>query len=97
MQKLYIDADTIAAAVRLSDDKNLPYEEWGSYKTIKDLFEIVSGLDTVNDNAAIRMDSENTYPSYIYFNPNPVDISDTVVIIYDAQWSYTTKNHIKYH
>ncbi|MGE5806891.1 MAG: hypothetical protein ACM34M_13950 [Ignavibacteria bacterium] len=73
--------------MRLSDNKNFSHEEWESYRSIKDLFEIVSRLDTVNDNVTIRMDSENTYPSYIYFNPNPLDVGDSIEIIYDAQWS----------
>jgi hypothetical protein len=42
------------------------------------------------------MDSENTGPSYIYFNPYPINVGDTVAIIYVAQWSYTTKNYIQY-
>jgi hypothetical protein len=93
--KLFVKADTVADAIRISDNIHLSYGDRKPYKSIKGLLDEVARLNTGTYNVIITMDSVNNYPSYLYFNPNPVANGDTVQAILDAQWSYTTKNYIK--
>ena len=93
--KLYVKADTVADAIRISDDYHLKNEERKPYKSIKGLFDLIAGLDTVACMVTVRMDSVNNYPTFIYSSPRPVVIGDTVMIITDAQWSYITRDYIR--
>ncbi len=93
--RLFVKADTIAEAVRISDNVRLSYAERQSYRTIGGLFDVVNRLDTAGFDIRIDFDSLYRYPTYIYFSPKPVRHGDTVQVIYDAQMSYTTRNYIK--
>lgn len=94
--KLYVSADTVSAAVRISDNSMVPYNEFKSYKSIKELFNIISETDTNKYNLVVQYDTADNYPSFIYKNPKPIVIDDsTIVRIEDAQISYTTRNFTK--
>lgn len=93
--KLYVKADTVADAIRISDNYQLKKEERTPYKSIKVLFDLIAELDTAACMVTIRIDSVNNYPTYIYSNTKPVVKGDTVMIITDAQWSYLTRNYIR--
>lgn len=94
--RLYIRADSVADAVRISDHYHLNEWERKPYKSIKELFDTVAQLDTLDYQVIIRVDPVYNFPSYIYVNPNPVINDDTVVVISDAQWSYATKNYFAF-
>lgn len=93
--KLFINADTVTDAIRLSDNDHLTYAQRKPYKSIKELFDLIARFDSTTYNLTIKIDSVNNYPSYIYFNPNPLFNGDTAVFISDAQWSYTTRNYVR--
>ena len=94
--KLYIKADTVSSAIRISDKYILSYNEFRRYKSIKGLFDEIALRDTARYEVKIVMDSKNNYPAYIYFNPKPIQVSgDTVAVISDGQLSYTTRNYSK--
>lgn len=93
--RLYVEADTIAKALNISANSELSYEQYRPYKTIKGLYDLISNIDTTFYETKIIIDSINNYPSYIYFNPKPIQQGDTISIIYDAQLSYTTKYFLK--
>ena len=95
--RLFVMADTIADAVDLSKKIHLPKNEWNRYKTIKDLFETISALDTSIFTVKVSYDPVYHYPSYISVNPKLVYLNDTIVqVIMDAGFSYTTSNYVKY-
>lgn len=93
--KLFVKADTVSKAIRISDNSLLSYNEFRFYKSIKGLFDEISQRDTSTYDVEINMDSINNYPTYVYFNPKPIVNGDTVQVISDAQLSYTTKNYSK--
>ena len=93
--KLYIKADSVSKAIRISDNYNLSYTEFRRYKSIKGLFDEIALRDTARNEVKIIMDSKNIYPAYVYFNPKPIVKGDTVQVIFDAQLSYTTRNYFK--
>ena len=94
--KLYVKADSVSKAIRLSDNYNLSYNEFRRYKSIKGLFDEIALRDTARYEVEVVMDSKNNYPAYVYFNPKPMIVSgDTVMVIKDAQLSYTTRNYNK--
>ena len=95
--KLYVNADTVSSAVRLSDNHFLNYNEFRYYKSIKGLFDQISEIDTSKYELEVIMDSKNNYPAYVYYNPKPIVVpGDTVVaVISDGQLSYTTRNYSK--
>lgn len=95
--KVFVRADTIANVILLSDNSYLPYDEWGRYKTIKGLFSEVASIDTLAYNVSVSYDSVFHYPSYIYVNPKPVVVNDTIVcIIQDAWFQIETRNFKPY-
>ena len=94
--KLFIKADTISNAVRISDKKQLTYKEFKYYKSIKGLFDTISETDTNTHQLIVTFDSEDNYPSFLYIDLKPIVINDsTTVTVADAQLSYTTNNYIK--
>jgi len=93
--KLFVKADTVSNAIRISDNYILSYNEFRRYKSIKELFDEIALRDTARYEVKIEMDSKNNYPAYVYFNPKPLVNGDTVQVIYDAQLSFTTRNYSK--
>ncbi|QQS36426.1 MAG: hypothetical protein IPM56_00275 [Ignavibacteriales bacterium] len=93
--KLYVVNDTISKAIRLSDNTILSYDEFKFHKSIKGLFNQIAVTDTSKFDLVVTMDPTNLYPSYLYYNPKPVVNGDTVIIIEDAQQSFTTRKLIK--
>jgi len=93
--KLFVKADTVSNAIRISDNYILSYNEFRRYKSIKGLFDEIALRDTARYEVKIEMDSKNNYPAYVYFNPKPLVNGDTVQVIYDAQLSFTTRNYSK--
>ncbi len=92
---LFITSDTVSTAVRISDNKQLKYNEFKYYKSIKSLFDWISETDTTVYNLIVTINSEHNYPSYIYLNPKPI-VTDTITwIIADGELSYSTKNYKK--
>lgn len=95
--RLFVSADTIADVVDLSNKIRLPANEWYLYKTIKGLFDEISSLDTSVFTVKISYDPVYHYPLFIYANPKPVYVNDTIVqIIMDAGFSYSTSNYLRY-
>lgn len=93
--KLYITADTVAAATRISDNYKLEYSNFWYYKSIKDLYNEIEETDTNDYNLIVEYDANN-YPSYLFKEPKPIVIDDTTTIsIADGQIAFTTKNYIK--
>ena len=91
--KLFVRADSVSKAIRISDMHHLSYNEFRYYKSIKGLFNEIALRDTARYEVEVVMDSKNNYPAYVYFNPKPTIVSgDTVMVIKDAQLSYTTRN-----
>ena len=93
--KLFVKADTIADAINLSDNSRLAYGQQRQYRTINGLNRELLSIDTSIYDIKVTMDTVLHYPSFIYFNPKPIIHGDTVLIVQDAQMSYTTKNYIK--
>ena len=94
--RLYVKADTIAGAFDISAKTHLPKNEWKRYKTIKDLLEEISSLDTSVFIVKVSYDPVYHYPAYISVNPKPVYVNDTIIrVITDAGFSYTTGNYIE--
>ncbi len=94
--KLFISADTVAKAYRISDNHELSYYEYNPYKSIEELNKIIEETDTNLFVLKVNYDEGNNYPNYIYKNLKPIIIDDsTRVEIADAQFSYKTKNYIK--
>ncbi len=94
--KLFIRADTISNAVRISDNKQLTYDEFKYYKSINGLFDLISETDTSTHQLIVTINSEDNYPSFLYIDLKPIVINDsTIVTVADAQISYTTNNYIK--
>ena len=94
--KLYISSDTVSSALRISDKRELPHNEFSYYKPIKGLLDIISETDTSEYDLIVEFDSLKNYPSFVYINPKPIIVNDsTIVIIEDAQIVYTTRNYIK--
>ena len=94
--KLFVKADSVSKAIRISDWYNLSYNEFRYYKSIKGLFDQISDIDTSKYDLKVIMDSKDNYPAYVYFNPKPIVVSgDTVAIAVDGQLSYTTRNYSK--
>jgi len=92
--KLFVAADTIAAAQDLASGSQLSNLEWMPYKTVKGLFEEISNHDTSIFEIRITMDTIFNYPSYLYFNPKTIVHGDTAISMEDAQLAYTTRNFI---
>jgi hypothetical protein len=93
--KLYITADTVSAAARISDNYKLEYSNFWYYKSIKDLYNEIEETDTNDYNLIVEYDANN-YPSYLFKEPKPIVINDTTTIsIADGQIAFTTKNYIK--
>lgn len=94
--KLFITADTVSSAIRLSDNFKLDYSNFWYYKSIKDLYNEISETDTNTYTLVVEYDSNSSYPSFLFKEPKPIVINDsTIVEIADAQVSYSTKNRIK--
>jgi hypothetical protein len=93
--KLFVKADTIADAINLSDNSRLAYEQQTQYRTIKGLNNELLSIDTSIYDIRVTMDTVLHYPSFIYFNPKPIIHGDTVLIVADAQMSYSTRNYTK--
>ena len=94
--KLFIDADTIAAAFRILDNYKLPNDEIRNFKSIKGLFNAIAETDTNKYILMVKYNLENNYPSFLYLEPKPIIVNDTTtVIIEDAQIAYYTQNYIK--
>lgn len=91
--KLYVQADTIAKAIRISDNYVLNNTQYRSYKSVKQLWDLISRIDTYANELKIEIDSINNYPAYIYSNPKGIQHGDTIVAISDADFSYTTRNY----
>lgn len=79
----------------MSDNSKLSYAQYRSYRTIKNLWNLISKTDTSKYELKIEIDSGNNYPSYIYSNVKPIRNGDTVIVIADADFSYTTRNYIR--
>ncbi len=95
--KLFVKADTVATAIRSSDKHRLEYDEFKYYKSATELFDLINTTDTTLNYLNYTIDSVNNYPSYIFINPKPIIINDTtIIIVSDAEVSYTTKNYNKY-
>lgn len=94
--RLFVKADTISYAIRISDNKTLDYKDYKSYKSVNELFDLIYGTDTNLYNMVFEIDVSNNFPSYIYINPKPIMYPDSVIaIVEDAQFAYTSKNYIK--
>ena len=93
--KLFVKADTVSTAIRISDNYILSYNEFRRYKSINELFNEIALRDTAKYEVKIEMDSKNNYPAYVYFNPKPIVNGDTVQVIFDAQLSFITRNYNK--
>jgi hypothetical protein len=92
---LFITSDTVSNAIRISDNKQLNYNEFKYYKSIKELFEWISETDTTVYNLVVSTNSEYNFPSFIFIYPKPV-VTDTITwIIADGELSYSTKNYKK--
>lgn len=91
--KLYVQSDTIAKAIRISDNIELNYTQYKPYKTIRQLWDLISKIDTSKYELKVEIDSVNNFPSYIYSNPKNIIQGDTVMVIADADYSYTTRNY----
>ena len=93
--KLFVKADTTAGALDISSGSYLTYEQWKPYRTIKGLFDEISLRDTSVYDVRVVIDSTYNYPAFVYFNPKPVVHGDTVLIVEDAQLSYSTRNYVR--
>ncbi len=93
--KLFVKSDSITKAIKLSDNSRLSYDQRRLYRTIKDLYNEISNIDTSIYDVIITIDPLHNYPSFFYFNPKPIVHGDTISIVMDAQMSYTTKNYKK--
>lgn len=94
--KLFITADTVSSAIRLSDNFKLDYNNFWYYKSIKSLYDEISETDTIAYILIVEYDTNNIYPSFLYKEPKPIVLDDsTTVTIADAQISYTTQNYVK--
>lgn len=93
--KLYVQADTIAKAIKMSNNSELTYTQRKPYKSIKGLWDLISQIDTSTYELKVEIDSANNYPSYIFCSPNKIQQGDTVMIIQDANFSYTTRNYTR--
>ncbi|MEJ2505634.1 MAG: DUF6174 domain-containing protein [Ignavibacteriaceae bacterium] len=93
--KLFVKADTVSTAIRISDNYILSYNEFRRYKSINELFNEIALRDTAKYEVKIEMDSKNNYPAYVYFNPKPIVNGDTVQVIFDAQLAFITRNYNK--
>jgi len=91
--KLFVQSDTIAKAIKLSDNSELTRIQYSPYKSIKELYDFISYIDTSTFYMYVETDSINHYPSYIYCKPKSKQFGDTAQIILDAQLSYTTRNY----
>lgn len=58
--KLYVKADSVSKAIRISDNYNLSYNESRRYKPIKGLFDEIALRDTARYEVNIVMDSKIT-------------------------------------
>lgn len=94
--KLFISADTVSNVVHISDNRELTYNEFKLYKSIKGLFNKIAETDTNTYELIVTFNSDKNYPSFIFIDLKPIVINDiTIVTIADAQLSYTTRNYIK--
>ena len=94
--KLFIKADTISTAYRISDNIQLNHNEFRFFKSIKGLFDLLNSTDTSKYYLEFTLDPTNSYPSHIYLSPKPIMLNDsTIIIIQDADLTYLTKNYIK--
>ena len=93
--KLFVKADTVSTAIRISDNYILSYNEFRRYKSINELFDEIALRDTARYEVKIEMDLKNNYPAYVYFNPKPIVNGDTVQVIFDAQLAFITRNYNK--
>ena len=91
--KLYVQSDTIAKAIRISDNIQLNYTQYRPYKSIRQLWDLISKIDTTKYELKVEIDSVNNFPSYIYSNRKNIVHGDTVLVIADADYSYTTRNY----
>ena len=64
--RLFVKADTVAYAFRISDNELLDYNDYKSYKSIRGLFDLISQTDTNSYVLDYEMDSVYNFPSYIY-------------------------------
>ena len=93
--KLFIKADTVSNAVRVSDNNQLSYDDFKYYKSIKGLFDTITETDTTVYNLVVTYNSEINYPSYIYLNPKPFVTDSITWIIADAELAYSTKSYVR--
>ncbi len=95
--KLFVSADTIADAIIIPDKSRLPRNEWNRYRTIKGLFDEIAKWDTSKYTVNVSFDPEYQYPAYIYVNPKPIIINDTIIhVIADGDFSYSTSNYVEF-
>jgi hypothetical protein len=95
--RLFVSADTIADALIIKENLPLPKDEWKRYRTVKDLFDEIAKWDTLKYTVNVSFDPEYNYPAYIYVNPKPIFINDTIIqIIADADFSYSTSNYVEF-
>jgi len=93
--KLYVESDTVASAYLLSNSQPLNYESFKFYKSIKELFELISEIDTTQYVLRYNIDSIYNYPSYIYIDLKPVIIGNDTFYNADTQSIYFTRNYTK--
>jgi hypothetical protein len=95
--RLFVREDSIVNAINTADKSCLAKEEWNRYRTIKGLFDEIANHDTSIFTVNVTYDPVHHFPSYIYVNPKPVKINDTVIqVAADADFSYTTSNYTEY-
>ena len=94
--KLFITADTVASAYRISDHYIFNYNEFKFYKSIKDLFNIISETDTNDYILKVTYDLNYIYPSFLSLKSKPIIVNDsTIIITSDDNISYSTRNYSK--
>ena len=93
---IYVSSDTVSYAERIPDGIKLSYDEFKSYKSIKGLFDFIAETDTSKYVLTYSFENGNDYPSYIYTNPKPVVVNDSIIgMVDDAELSYSTRNYVK--
>ena len=95
--KLFITADTVSNALRVSDNQQLSYNEFKYYKSINDLYNLIAATDTNEYILIVTQNNEDNFPSYVYVDLKPIKINDTTFVsVSDADYSYTTRNYVKF-
>ena len=92
--RLFVVNDSVVKAIRSSDNYELTAEERTWYKSVQELFTMITETDTALYDVSFTVDPDDNYPSYVDFKRKPfVDENGNITgILMDADFSYKTRN-----